>query len=50
MHEYKVSLLLKSKRGVDRLKNMLEKCRTADLELKMSRDGYTTLEKLICTI
>lgn len=50
MHEYKVSLILKSQRGIDRLKNILEKCRCADLELKLSRDGYSVLEKLICTI
>ena len=50
MHEYKVSLLLRSRRGVDRLKIMLDRCRKADLELKLSRNGYASLEKLICTI
>ena len=50
MHEYKISLLLRSRRGVDRLKGMVEKCRQADREIKNSRDGYGTLEKLICTI
>lgn len=50
IHEYKVSLLLRAKRGVPRLKSMLEKCRKADLELKNSRDGYAVLEKLICRI
>lgn len=50
MHEYKVSLMLKSARGVERLKLLLEKCRSADLEIKLSRDGYSVLEKLICTI
>ncbi len=50
MHEYKVSLILRSRRGVERLKIMLEKCRSADLEIKLSRDGYSVLEKLICII
>lgn len=50
IHEYKISLILKSRRGVDRLRSMLEKCRRADLEIKTSRDGYATLEKLICII
>lgn len=50
IHEYKVSLILRSRRGIDRLKVMLERCRTADLEIKLSRDGYSVLEKLICTI
>ncbi len=50
IHEYKVSLILRSKRGTDRLKGIVEKCRSADLEIKLSRDGYSVLEKLICTI
>ncbi len=50
IHEYKVSLILRSRRGVDRLKLMLERCRAADLEIKSSRDGYSVLERLICTI
>ncbi len=50
IHEYKVSLILRSRRGVDRLKVMLERCRAADLEIKSFSDGYSVLEKLICTI
>lgn len=50
MHEYKVSLFLSSKRGIDRLKVMLERCRASDLEIKSFSDGYSVLEKLICTI
>ncbi len=49
-HEYKVSLALRSRRGIDRLKVMLERCRAADLEIKSFSDGYSVLEKLICTI
>ncbi len=50
IHEYKVTLTLRSKRGVDRLKTMLERCQAADLEIKSFSDGYSVLEKLICTI
>ena len=50
MHEYKVSLVLHSRRGIDRLKVMLDRCRAADLEIKSFSDGYSVLEKLICTI
>ncbi len=50
IHEYRVSLILRSRRGIDRLKVMLERCRAADLEIKSFSDGYSVLEKLICTI
>ena len=50
MHEYRVSLILNARRGVDRLKMMLEKCRQADLDIKLWRNGYDVLECLICTI
>lgn len=50
IHEYKISLMLRSKRGVEKLKRMLEYCRRADLDIKTSRDGYSTIEKLICSI
>lgn len=50
IHEYKVSIILRSRRGIDRLKVMVERCSAADLEVKSFRDGYSVLEKLICTI
>lgn len=50
IHEYRISLILRSRRGVQKLKGMLELCRRADLDLKTSRDGYSTLERLICSI
>lgn len=50
IHEYRVSLILRSKRGVNNLRGMLELCRRADLDIKTSRDGYSTLERLICSI
>ncbi len=50
MHEYRISLILKSGTSLDICRNMLELCREADLELKLGRDGYSALEKLICSI
>lgn len=50
IHEYRVSIILKNNVRVAMCKNMVERCRDADLELKSSSDGYAVLEKLICTI
>ncbi len=50
IHEYRVSLMLKNGLKADVCKRMLTRCREADLEIKLSRDGYAMLEKLICTI
>ena len=52
IHEYKVGLYQKSLKGIsgDRLKATLNACLAADAALKLSPQGYTTLEKLICTI
>ena len=50
IHEYKISLILKSSPSLEVCQNMLKRCREADLELKGWGDGYTVIEKLICTI
>lgn len=50
MHEYRVSLILRNDPKVEICRNMLKRCREADLEVKLSRDGYAAIEKLICTI
>ena len=50
LHEYTVSIILRTRPRVDVCKRLIERCREADLELKSSRDGYAVLEKLICTI
>ena len=50
LHEYRVSLILKSNPKTEMTRNMVLRCREADLEIKTSRDGYAVLEKLICTI
>lgn len=50
LHEYRISLILKNAPSLEVCKNILKRCREADLELKLSRDGFSILEKLICTI
>ena len=50
IHEYRISLILKSCPRIEVCKNMLRRCREADLEIKSSRNGYAVIEKLICTI
>lgn len=50
IHEYRISIILKNNIKPDMCRHMTERCREADLELKTSADGYTVLEKLICTI
>lgn len=50
IHEYRISLILKNKIKSDVCKYMVEKCRKADLDIKMSSDGYAVLEELICSI
>lgn len=49
LHEYKVGLLAKSDTVKDK-QRLLEKCKAADLDLKSYTDGYSALEKLICTM
>jgi DNA polymerase III delta subunit len=50
IHEYRVSLMLKNNLKESVCKNMIRRCKEADLELKRSGEGYAVLEKLICTI
>lgn len=50
IHEYRISLILKSCPRIEICKSMLRRCKDADLEIKNSSDGYTVIEKLICTI
>ena len=49
-HEYRVGLYQKSLRQISekRLKNALDACLEADRALKLSPQGYTALEQLIC--
>lgn len=50
IHEFRVGLMMKNGVGLETCRNMLKKCKEADLELKSGRGGYITLEKLICSI
>lgn len=50
IHEYRVGLILKSGIGLETCKQMLDKCASADMEIKSSRDGYSVIERLICTL
>jgi transcriptional regulator len=50
MHEYRVSMILRNDPKVEICRNMLKRCHEADLDVKRSRDGYSAIEKLICTI
>ena len=50
LHEYRVSLLAKSKISRETSVRLIEKCQSADLALKSSGAGYDAIEKLICTM
>lgn len=52
LHEYKVGLYQKSLRNTssERLRRALDACLAADTSLKLSPQGYTALERLICTL
>lgn len=49
IHEYKVSLIAKSGR-INNPQRLLNMCKRADIDIKSFLDGYTVLEKLICTM
>ncbi len=49
-HEYRVGVIMRTLPDEAMCKRMLERCRDADLEVKSYGDGYTVLERLICTI
>ncbi|MBE6592687.1 MAG: DNA polymerase III subunit delta [Ruminococcaceae bacterium] len=52
MNEYKTKLYASAaaSRPLERLKRALLLCSEADLSLKLSPQGYTAIEKLICTL
>lgn len=52
LHEFKVGLYQKSLRNTSekRLRRALDACLAADASLKLSPQGYTALERLICTL
>ncbi len=51
IHEYRVGVMLRSLPSEDMCRIMLSRCKNADREIKsFSSDGYSVIEKLICTI
>ncbi len=50
IHSYAVSLLAKNAGGGEDCRRLIEMCRDADLDIKMSADGYSTIEALICRL
>ncbi len=52
IHEYKVGLYMRSigRSSPERLRRAVEACVEADNALKLSPQGYTALERLICSI
>ena len=52
MNEYKVKIYASAAnaKSVDRLRRALLLCSEADLSLKLSPQGYTAIEKLVCTL
>ena len=50
MSEFPVTLILKNNISQEICKNMIEKSRDCDLELKLGKNGFLLLEKLICSI
>ena len=52
MNEYKTKLYAQgaSSKSMERLKRALELCSEADLEVKLSPQGYIAVEKLVCSL
>lgn len=52
IHEFRVGLYLKSLNHTpaERLRRAIDACADADATLKLSPQGYTALERLICTV
>lgn len=52
LHEFKVSLYQKHAAGIpeERLRGAIRACAEADRALKLSPQGYTALERLICAV
>ena len=50
IHEYRVGIMLKTLPDEHTCRRMLTLAKQADLEIKSSLDGFTVLERLICSI
>lgn len=50
MHEFKVSIYANPAKDIRNPRRLLSLCKDADKDIKLGRDGYIALEKLICTM
>ena len=50
IHEYRVGIMLKTLPDEHTCRRMLTLAKQADLEIKSSLDGFTVLERLVCSI
>lgn len=50
MNEYRVGIMMRTLPDEQMCRRMLSLCHDADLEIKQWRDGFSVLERLICTI
>ncbi len=50
IHSYTTSLLMRNPLQREAREKLLLACHKADLDIKLSRDGYSTIEELICII
>ncbi len=50
IHEYRVKLCLRSGASRERLRRIVDLCADADAALKLSPQGYTAIERLICSL
>lgn len=50
IHEFRVGLCLRNGAGTERLRRAVGLCADADAALKLSPQGYTAIERLICAL
>ena len=50
IHEYRIGIMMRTLPDLDTCKRMLTLAKGADAEIKSSLDGFTVIERLICSI
>lgn len=50
IHEFRVGLCQRNGAGIERLRRALDLCADADAAIKLSPQGYTAIERLICAL
>jgi DNA polymerase III delta subunit len=50
IHEYRIGIMMRTLPDLDTCKRMLTLAKSADAEIKSSLDGFTVIERLICSI